>query len=75
MDKENRAAFIRKQITSADVKKTPLSELRSNDLQEGRRMLDRKNTYADKENLVAGENIQQNLIQNKSPKTLKNGPK
>ena len=33
MDKENRAAFIRKQIISADVKKTPLSELRPNDLQ------------------------------------------
>ena len=48
MDKENRAAFIRKQITSADVKKSPLSELRSNDLQEGKRMMDRKNTYADK---------------------------
>jgi len=25
--------------------------------------------------MVAGENIQQNIMQNKSPKTLKNGPK
>jgi hypothetical protein len=75
MDKENRTAFLRKQITSADVKKMPLSELRSNDLQDGKRFFDRKNTNADKENMIAGENIQQNLIMNKSPKALKNGPK
>ena len=75
MDKENRTVFLRKQITSADVKKMPLSELRSNDLQDGKRFFDRKNTNADKENMIAGENIQQNLILNKSPKALKNGPK
>lgn len=35
----------------------------------------RKDTHSDKENIVANENIQQNIIQNKSPKALKNGLK
>lgn len=48
MDKENRTAFVRKQMTSAEVKKSPLSELRPNDLQDAKRMFDRKTLNNDK---------------------------
>ncbi len=53
MEKETRSSFIRKQIISADVKKTPLSELKTNELIQGKRIFERKNINADKENMIA----------------------
>lgn len=49
---------MRGQIISADVKKTVISDMWTNEQMQERRNVDRRMFNADKENMIAIENIQ-----------------